>query len=331
MILILGGTAEARELAAHLDARGVAVTSSLAGRVARPRLPAGKTRIGGFGGPEALARWIVEHGVGGVVDATHPFAERISASAAAACPRAGVALLRLERPGWRERPRDRWRWVDDLDAAAAAIGRHDVAAPLRPPGEAGCAAGVPLAGDAGAAARLPLAGDAGAAAGLPHAGGVRPADPASPANAGASAAAGSPPAGDVRPADPAALAGVAGRRVLLTTGRQGLAAFAGIDDAWFLVRCVDPPSAPLPMHHEVLLDRGPYTLEGELALIDAYGIDVVVTKDSGGEHTVAKLDAARDRGLPVVVVRRPPRLDVPTVTTVGSALAWALAAAGTCP
>ena len=96
------------------------------------------------------------------------------------------------------------------------------------------------------------------------------------------------------------------------------------------MRCVDPPEPPLPRHHELLLDRGPYTLDGELALIDAHRIDLVVTKDSGGPHTVAKLDAARERGLPVVVVRRPPRLDVPTVTTVAEALAWALAA-GTCP
>ncbi len=251
MILILGGTAEARELAAGLHARGVPVTSSLAGRVGRPRLPAGATRIGGFGGPEGLARWIVEHEAGAVVDATHPFAQRISASAAEACAAAGVALLRLERPGWDERPGDRWRWVDDLDEAAAAI--------------------------------------------APQRSAARP-------------------------------------RVLLTTGRQGLAAFAACDDAWFLVRCVDPPQPPLPRAHELLLDRGPYTLEGELALIDAHAIDLVVTKDSGGPLTVAKLDAARERGLPVIVVRRPARPDdVATVTTVGEALAWATAAAGTCP
>lgn len=240
MILVLGGTAEARELAGALHAAGVVVTSSLAGRVSSPRLPAGETRIGGFGGPEALARWLADRGVRAVVDATHPFARRISASAARACPRAGVALLRLERPGWSERPGDRWRWVDDLDAAAAAI------------------------------------------------------------------------------------RSLAARRVLLTTGRQGLAAFAGIDESWFLVRCVDPPVEALPRHHELRLDRGPYVLDGELALVDEHRIDLVVTKDSGGPLTAAKLDAARVRGLPVIVVRRPPALDVPTVETVDAALGWAL-------
>lgn len=243
MILILGGTAEARELAATLHAGGIDVTSSLAGRVASPRLPAGEVRIGGFGGPEALAGWLIEQRVRAVVDATHPFAERISASAAQAAPRAGVPLLRLERPGWGERPGDRWTWVEDLARAAAAIPRL-------------------------------------------------------------------------------------GTRVLLTSGRQGLPAFAGVEDAWFLIRCVDPPEPPLPPHHELLLDRGPYALEGERALIDAHAIDLLVTKDSGGIHTVAKLDAARERGLPVIVVRRPPRpAGVATVATVAEALAWATAQA----
>jgi precorrin-6A/cobalt-precorrin-6A reductase len=239
-VLIIGGTAEARELARELDAAGLPVISSLAGRVARPRLPAGEVRMGGFGGPAALARWLHDHGIVAVVDATHPFAERISASAAAACPHAGVPLLRLERPGWSERPGDRWRWVDILEAAAAAIPEL-------------------------------------------------------------------------------------GERILLTTGRQGLAAFAGVDAAWFLIRCVDPPGPPFPGRHEVILDRGPYALDGELALIDRHRIDLVVTKDSGGRHTEAKLDAARERGLPAIVVRRPPGPDVRAVSDVSSAAAWARA------
>jgi precorrin-6A/cobalt-precorrin-6A reductase len=116
--------------------------------------------------------------------------------------------------------------------------------------------------------------------------------------------------------------------VMLTTGRQGLAAFAAVATAWFLVRCVDPPDCPLPPHHELLLDRGPYTVEGERALVERHEIDLVVTKDSGGSLTEAKLDVARERGLPVIVVRRPSRPDVLTETSVEAALGWARAQAG---
>ncbi len=105
----------------------------------------------------------------------------------------------------------------------------------------------------------------------------------------------------------AALLPVLGRRVFLTTGRLGLAAFAvaASDELWFLVRSVDAPEAPHPARMEVLLDRGPFTLDGERELLRRHRIDVVVTKDSGGPATAPKLTAAREAGLPVVVVRRP--------------------------
>jgi precorrin-6A/cobalt-precorrin-6A reductase len=237
-LLILGGTAEARELAGVLHGRGVPVVSSLAGRVAAPRLPPGEVRIGGFGGREGLERWLVEHDVFAVVDATHPFATRMSHSAVEACTRAGVPLLRLERPGWHERPGDRWHWVADVAAAAEAV------------------------------------------EGL-------------------------------------------GRRCLLALGRQEVAAFAGLESTWFLIRSVGPPDPPLPPRHELLLDRGPFTVEGELAIFEEHRVDVVVTRDSGGDHTAAKLDAARDRELSVLVVRRPPRPEGPAVPTVADAAAWA--------
>ena len=119
-VLVLGGTAEARALAVLLEAAGVPFVSSLAGRVARPRLPVGEVRIGGFGGVPGLRRHLAEHRVGAVVDATHPFAEGMSRNAVAACTADGVPLLRLERPGWSDAPgADAWHWVADHDEAAA--------------------------------------------------------------------------------------------------------------------------------------------------------------------------------------------------------------------
>ncbi|WP_249010704.1 cobalt-precorrin-6A reductase [Conexibacter sp. DBS9H8] len=250
MLLILGGTAEARAFAEAVSSAELwhprpvpRVISSLAGRVAAPRLPVGEVRIGGFGGIDGLAAWLADHRVGAVVDATHPFAQQISAHAAVACARTATPLLRLERPGWSDRPPStgsaaaaEWTWVDSLTEAAAAI----------PPGA----------------------------------------------------------------------------RVFLTTGRQGLEAFASVERAWFLIRCVDPPETPLPPHHQLLLARGPYTLEGERALIDTHRLSVLITKDSGGSLTAAKLEAAAGRGVPVVIVRRPARPEVPTVTTVAAALRW---------
>ncbi|AXB49205.1 cobalt-precorrin-6A reductase [Amycolatopsis albispora] len=234
---MLGGTAEARALAAALSERGVPVVSSLAGRVARPRLPVGEVRVGGFGGPDGLAAWLAEQRVGTVVDATHPFAERISASAVAATRTAGVPLLRLERPGWQASPGDDWHWT----------------------------------------------------ASLPEAAGLLP---------------------------------ELGRRVFLTSGRQGLPAFAHLDDLWFLIRCVDPPEPPLPRRHELLLSRGPYQVEAEIGLLRTHRIEVLVTKDSGGSMTAAKLTAARELGLPVVLVRRPAPAGAPeTVTSVDAVLA----------
>ncbi|MGY1632562.1 cobalt-precorrin-6A reductase [Geodermatophilus sp. SYSU D01186] len=233
-VLVLGGTGEARRLAGHLVAEGVDVVSSLAGRVAEPRLPPGAVRIGGFGGVDGLVAAL--DGVAALVDATHPFAATMTAHAAAAAAATGTPLLRLQRPGWTPQPGDDWRWVDSLDQAAAAV--------------------------AGSAS------------------------------------------------------------VFLTTGRQGLAAFAGLTGRC-LVRAVERPAPPLPERVTVVLARGPFTVEEELALLREHDVDVVVTKDSGGGMTAAKLTAARQLGLPVVVVRRPPvPRGVPVAATVEEALAW---------
>ena len=234
LVLILGGTAEARALARAHVAAGVPVVSSLAGRVRDPALPVGEVRIGGFGGASGLAAWVRAHQITAVVDATHPFASTMTAHAVDACAAVGVPLVVLRRPGWPPEPG--WVWADSV----------------------------------------------------PHA---------------------------------AALLPSLGKRAFLTTGRTSLAAFADLD-LEFLVRCVDPPSGALPRRIRVLLSRGPFTVDGERALLREHAVDVLVTKDSGGSLTSAKLAAARAEGVQVLVVRRPPLpAGVDAVTTVEAALA----------
>ncbi|GJF23793.1 MULTISPECIES: cobalt-precorrin-6A reductase [Streptomyces] len=236
-VLVLGGTTEARRLAAVLaDRPEVRVTTSLAGRVTRPGAVDGEVRVGGFGGADGLAVWLREQGVSALVDATHPFAETITANAARAAAACGTPAVILRRPGWRPGPGDRW---------------HPVAS-------------------------------------LPEAAGLLPG---------------------------------LGRRVFLTTGRLGLGAFAHLTGLHFVARSVEPPDPPLPPDLRILLARGPFTVAGETAVLRDHRIDVLVTKDSGGAATAAKLTAARDLALPVVVVRRPPLpAGVPVVPDVSGVL-----------
>ena len=236
-ILILGGTGEARQLAAELVAAGVDVLSSLAGRVRQPRLPDGPVRVGGFGGPAGLAEFLRAERITAVIDATHPFAGAITASVAQAAAQAGVPLLVLRRPEWQAAPS--WELVADIGAAAAAVRAW--------PGES----------------------------------------------------------------------------VFLTTGRRDLDVFAADDRHRFLVRAVDPPGAPVPPRMTLILDRGPYTVAGESALMREHGVGLLVTKNSGGPMTAAKLAAARDLGVQVVMVRRPPLPEgTAAVATVAEAVRW---------
>lgn len=237
-ILVLGGTAEARALAAELVHAGEDVVTSLAGRVREPALPPGRVRIGGFGGVEGLAAFLHAGSISAVVDATHPFAAQISANAVAAAEQAGVPLLRLERPGWADHSNaGAWTWVADVEAARAAADAY--------------------------------------------------------------------------------------ARPFLTTGRQSLANFLPWADRTVLARVVDPPEFAVPERWTIVTARGPYVYAEERRLMAEADIDVLLTKDSGGSHTAAKLDAAGDLGLPVVVIARPPRPpEVPTVATVAEVLAW---------
>jgi len=117
--------------------------------------------------------------------------------------------------------------------------------------------------------------------------------------------------------------------VFITTGRRDLAAFAGDSGHRFLVRTVDPPSGALPVPMTLILARGPYTTDGEAALMREHDVTALVTKDSGGQLTAGKLAAARARGIPVVMVERPEAPPgVRAVATVDQARAWLDSVAG---
>jgi len=236
-VLLLGGTGEARELAALLHPR-TAIVSSLAGRVPDPALPVGPVRVGGFGGAAGLRDWLAGNAVTAVVDATHPFAATITASAAQACAELGLPHLVVHRPPW--------------DPAGAIVVDSDVAA-----------------ADVVADNRY--------------------------------------------------------SRVFLTTGRSGLRPFAD-SAAWYLIRLVtEPDRADLPRRHELVVSRGPYHADGERDLMRSRRVAALVTKNSGGELTRAKLDAAADLGVDVVMIARPPLPPgVAVVDSVAAAADWAL-------
>ena len=120
-VLILGGTSEARDLAARLVSAGHHVVTSLAGVTSAPRLLAGEVRTGGFGGASGLAGYLAAKNFDWLIDATHPFAAQISAHARVAAGQTGVALVRLERPPWRPEADDRWVSVPDTAAAVQAL------------------------------------------------------------------------------------------------------------------------------------------------------------------------------------------------------------------
>ncbi len=195
-------------------------------------------RIGGFGGAAGLAAYLAGERIDAVVDATHPFASRMSANAVTACHAAGAPLVVFTRPPWTREPGDRWIEVATMEDAATALG-------------------------------------------------AKP------------------------------------RTTFLTQGRLQLAAFARMAQHRYIVRAIDRPAEidALP-GCKLILGRGPFSLADELALMKRERVDALVTKNSGGRATYAKIEAARALKIEVVIVRRPPAPDAETLHDLDAVVAW---------
>lgn len=220
-ILLLGGVTEALALARRLGPEHV---YSLAGLGKVPTDLDCQVRVGGYGGAEGLARYIDEAGIGLLLDATHPYAARISHNAARAAGLAGIPCWALRRPGWRASKGDDWRevadWAGLIDALAAF------------------------------------------------------------------------------------------QRPFFTLGREPLEHLGEIPaHQHWTVRCLQG-QAP-GERFEVIASRGPFGLDEERALFDRLGTDVLISKNSGSQSTEPKLQVARERGLPVLILKRP---ELPPVT-----------------
>jgi precorrin-6A/cobalt-precorrin-6A reductase len=244
-VLILGGSSEASRLAELLAGEaGFAPILSLAGRTRDPKPPPIPCGVGGFGGAAGLAAYLRDERIGCLIDATHPFAERMSANADKAAAATGTPLVVLTRPPWAPGPGDRWSECATAADAAQALGA------------------------------------------IP-------------------------------------------RRVFLTVGRLQLPAFEAAPQHDYLIRTIDPPEpAPALPRWRLIQARGPFTVENETRLMRAEKIEILVTKNSGGEATRAKLDAARALKLPVVMIRRPPLLAKTVLYGVDAALGWIESHAG---
>jgi len=238
-VLILGGTTEASALAQQVagDPR-LAPILSLAGRTVSPRAQPIATRTGGFGGIDGLVRFLHDEAIEAVVDATHPYADQMSAHAVAACRETGVPLASLVRLEWQPEAGDRWQVVPSFDAAAHALG--------------------------------------------------------------------TPP-----------------RRVFLSLGRQELHVFAAAPQHHYIARLIERPEREdLPPDLRLIQARGPFDREAELRLLIEERIDVMVSKNAGGNATYAKIAAARALALPVVMIARPHKPAGHILTAVEKAVAW---------
>lgn len=236
-VLLLAGTREAHDIARALAERGVSAVASLSGEARVPEPLALPTRTGGFGGAAGFRAFLEEHRVSALLDATHPFAARISRRSARICAELGLPYLYVLRPPWQAEHGDRWTFIDREEDAAAHVAK--------------------------------------------------------------------------------------GATVFLTTGREGLERFANLRGRTLICRRIGGTEQPFPLPDGRFLEGNPpFSVAEERALFEDLGVDWLIVKNAGGEAPRSKLIAARQLGLPVILLNRPAPPEAPRVETVKAALDW---------
>ncbi|MFD2204008.1 cobalt-precorrin-6A reductase [Kiloniella antarctica] len=240
-ILILGGTTEANNLAEflakdpHFD-----IITSRAGVTTKRKPVFGQERIGGFGGIEGLKEYLKKNQISAVIDATHPFAETMTAHAFKGCQDLYLPHIILNRSEWLETPVDNWIKVPNIETALDHIRNI----------------------------KLPL-------------------------------------------------------HIFLTTGQKELQNFTAISQHHYVARMIETPDInPLPDNLKIRFERGPFSLKNEIKLLRNHSINMIVSKNSGGEATAAKLKAARICNIPVLMISRPALPPSSIVQSLGKVHDW---------
>ena len=229
MILLLAGTQEARDLAERIAQAGLPAVASLAGATKRPKPLAIPVISGAFGGEDGFRAFLKDKSITQVIDATHPFADEMTARASRVSTEMGLRYLRLSRPKWQAKADDNWISVADWASVGPQLTKDQT--------------------------------------------------------------------------------------VFFATGRQSpLEGLPGNK----ILRVLEPIDIP---DTTVLVARPPFSKEAEIALFNEHRVDVLVTKNAGGDRP-AKLDAAAEMGLPVVMIDRPPEPDAEIVRFVAQAYDW---------
>lgn len=236
-LLLLGGTGIALEIARDLDRSGLDFALSVAGGGRGLMAEGLPLRSGGFGGEEGFRAFLAEANIRAVLDATHPFAARISERTARVCGDMNLPYALAQRPAWVPERGDRWTMIAREEDAAQHI-------------------------------------------------------------------------------EP-------GSTVFLATGRQTLERFANLSGCALICRQIDPPGGAFPFENgRYLVGTPPFSVEDEVALFRDLGVDWLIVKNAGGAASATKLTAARELGLRVAMIARPPRPDAYLAMTPQEAVTW---------